>query len=921
MSKKKYAPRKKNNHSNSPASKPQQTKDQDQAFDDDASQMNDDVYQDATPIDGDVFQDDMDEVPFIPMPEDIDAVPLVEPPFLFEEEMDSVEAYDDAPPFVAEQVLPPPSDDNKKGKKKKKKRHVFRTIFLTLFSLFIIALVGMYFVFDVANWQNLDISKITALAQTGSMYDAENNFITAIQGTENRTVVTLDQIPLTVQQAFLAAEDLRFYTHPGFDTIRIFGAIVENVKSGGYSQGASTITQQLIKLSHLSSQKTLARKLEEVWLAVQLDYQISKEQILEMYLNRIYFGNGAYGIQAASQTYFDVDVENLSLMQAAALAATIKAPSAYAPHLNPDNNKERRGYIINTMFAEEMIDAATRDEALNSTLVLAENEPVDMKYGWFIDAVLDEAEVQLGVSAETLLAGGYRIDTTLITEMQDITDNQYTQDIFPINASDGTKVQSATALVDIGSGAVRAVVGGREYAVRRGLNRATQLRRQPGSSLKPLAVFAPAIESYGYTTASVLIDEPTNFNGYKPRNSGYKYYGPVTIRTALRNSLNIAAVSLLNEIGVGAARDYLQKVGIPLDDRDSNLSLALGSMTYGVSPVQLAAAYSPFANGGIYYEPYFIEKITDSQGKIVYRHETEGTQVLSAQTAYLMTNLLQTVTASGTGAKLSTAGTPVAGKTGTVNMTGGGNRDVWMAAYNSEISTATWMGFDNPDANHKLQGWVSGGDNPAALARNIFRDYYKNKSKPQFARASGIISLELDKKAIEWRHEAMLAADLTPTAYRFSDVFSERNRPTKKSDVWNAPRTPNSFYISHNDAGNPLLVIQPAENAIYRVQRDAIGESFILTELRGTAGETLYFADKKATPGVVYTYRVIPVHAELLENGILLEGVQSVQVAQAKSGQSGSILEDMFGFLFGKKDSVPDTSQQQTENTSSLFWE
>ena len=478
-------------------------------------------------------------------------------------------------------------------------------------------------------------------------------------------------------------------------------------------------------------------------------------------------------------------------------------------------------------------------------------------------------------------------------------------------------MQGAAACVDTQTGAVMAIVGGRSYEVRRGFNRATQLRRQPGSALKPLVAYAPAIDQHGYMTASVLKDEPTNFNGYKPRNASYTYYGNVSLRTALTNSLNVSTVALLNQIGVESGRAYLEKVGIPLDDRDSNLALALGAMTYGVSPVQLAAAYAPFGNGGLFSSPYFITRITDPSGHVIYQHDAQPQRVLSAQSAYLMTSMLQSVTSSGTGAKLSGAGTPVAGKTGTVNMTGGGNRDIWMAAYNTEISCAFWMGFDEPDSSHKLQGWVSGGDNTAAMARDYFKALYQNRDKPSFSRPEGIVSLEIDKQSIKWRGVPMLASDLTPASYRYTEVFAADNRPTQKSDVWTPPRSLNSFSVTHTDAGYPLLVLQPADTALYRVQRDTQGESFILTELYGSAGETLYYADNSAKPGVVYTYRVIPVHAELLDNGILLEGVQSVQVAQARV--SGGFWDSVRNFFTGGSDdtaSVPG----MTENQSSLFW-
>lgn len=750
--------------------------------------------------------------------------------------------------------------------------------------------------FDVASWQRLDPSRLTGLAQTGAIYDKDGAYVTTLVGKENRTVIAMDTLPDHVVNAFLAAEDLRFYKHPGFDVTRIFGALVSNLRTGGFGQGASTITQQLAKLSHLSSQKTIARKLEEIWLAVQIEHDYTKDEILEMYLNYIYFGQGAYGIQAAAEVTFGVDAKDLSPAQAACLAAAIKAPSAYAIQSRPEANRERREYILSTMLHEGMLTQSAYDEALAEELVPLEDAAAQTAYGWFVDAVLEEAELQLDVSAETLLAGGYRIDTTLDSAMQSVLDEQYTRDVFPKNNADGTPVQSAAACVDTDTGAVRAIVGGREYTTRRGLNRATQLRRQPGSALKPLAVYAPAIEYAGWTCASVILDEPTSFGSYRPRNAGNAYYGNVTVRTALKNSLNIPAVKVLQSIGLSNSRKYLSAVGIPLDDRDSNLSLALGSMTYGASPVQMAAAYAPFANGGTFHAPYFIERITDRDGVIVYQHQDSGTRVLSAQSAYLMTSLLKTVTASGTGSRLSGAGTPVAGKTGTVNETGGGNRDVWMAAYTPALSVAVWMGYDNPDSTHRLPNSVSGGTNPATLARNFLKAWYTGRDKPDFTRPKGIVTAEIDKKAIEWRGQPMLATSLTPSAYRITEYFREGTQPTKASDVWKAPAQAKSFYVTHNDSGQPLLVIEPAATAVYRIQRDAVGESFILTELRGSAGETLYYADSKAAPGVTYTYRVIPVHAELLDNGILLEGVQSVQVARAQdtSPSLGQWLKNLF---------------------------
>ncbi|MBQ7304842.1 MAG: transglycosylase domain-containing protein, partial [Clostridia bacterium] len=366
------------------------------------------------------------------------------------------------------------------------KKQIVKRIILIVAIVATLALGGFAYVyFDVPSWQTLDVNKLTNLAQTGAIYDKDGAYVTTLVGTENRTVIDMDDLPRHVVDAFLAAEDLRFYKHPGFDITRILGAVVSNLRSGAYSQGASTITQQLVKLSHLSSQKTIARKLEEIYLALQLEQQFEKDEILEMYLNYIYFGQGAYGIQAAAQVTFGVDAKDLTPAQAATLAAAIKAPSAYSIQTAPQANADRRSYILGVMLQEGMLTQQEYDAAMQEAITAEESTAAATAYGWFVDAVLDEAELQLDVSAETLLAGGYRIDTTLDRAMQSVLDEQYTKDIFPANAKDGTPVQSAAACVDTNTGAVRAIVGGREYTTRRGLNRATQLRRQPGSALKP----------------------------------------------------------------------------------------------------------------------------------------------------------------------------------------------------------------------------------------------------------------------------------------------------------------------------------------------------------------------------------------------------------------------------------------------------
>lgn len=776
-----------------------------------------------------------------------------------------------------------------------KVKKVLLTILAALIGVLLLFCAAFYVFFDVPDWQKLDISRLSALAQTSSMYDMNGELMSELRGSENRIIVSLDEIPLHTRQAFIAAEDLRFYDHRGIDVYRILGALRSNLKSGSLAEGASTITQQLAKLTHLSAEKTIRRKLEEINLAFQIEKVYNKDEILAMYLNTVYFGRGAYGIQAAAQAYFGVDAEELTLNQSASLAAIIKAPSIYAPHISPSNNRSRRQYILSVMAENGFISQEEKQAALDESIWVLAQEAEKQLYSWYIDEALRESAELLGLSADEVIQGGFKIYTAYDARLQTIADEVYADSsFFPAAASDGTPIQSAMAVVDTNNGAVLAMIGGRDYTVRRGLNRATQMRRQPGSALKPLAVYGPALE-LGYTTASVLLDEKTSFGGYTPRNAGDRYYGLVTMRTAIRNSLNTTAVRLLEEIGLDASIQYLNKMGIPTRNSDRNLSLALGSMTYGVTPVELAAAYVPYANGGIYHQPYCVERIETVDGSNVYERKDSGKQVLSAQNAFLMTSLLQSVVSSGTGTRMLSANTPIAGKTGTVSMTGG-NRDIWMTAYTPEISVAVWMGYDQTDAKHKISNGITGGRNTASLAAAFFKKAYADREKPDFSQPDGLVWLTLDKRALTSRGSIMLASDKTPKEYRLSEVFAASNRPYAVSDIWQAPDAPSSFYVAHNASGYPELHFKASSDARYRIQRDSVGESVILTEMIASSGQTLSFLDSTAQAGILYTYRIIPIHEELLQQGVWLEGKQAVQLAQVQA--SG-------GFFSGLRELIP----------------
>lgn len=801
--------------------------------------------------------------------------------------------------LVVRQAMPPAVVRREEPARPARRRRRFRVRWM-LAGACAVALGLFLYEIDVVHWQKLDPVRLTRLAQTSRLYDREGSLVTALRGPENRTVVRLSQVPQHVRDAFIAAEDLRFYSHNGFDLVRTFGSVVANLRAQSYAQGASTISQQLVKLTHLSSEKTLARKAEELYLSIQLEAMFEKDEILEMYLNTIYFGEGAYGVQAASEVYFDKDVSDLTLAEGAALAATIKAPSAYSPAADAEANRTRRGYILDTMLENGMIDAGQAEAARAEELTLSGRPQRVNAHGWFVDAALEEAEDILGVTADELLTGGYYIETTMDARLQALAESLFEDDsLFPGDAADGTAVQGALAVTDVETGGLAALIGGREYTVQRGFHRATQMRRQPGSALKPLAVYAPAIQM-GYTTASILQDVRRDFGGgYNPRNAGESYHGAVTLRRALALSMNVATVQLMSEIGVSASLAFLEQAGIPLTQTDGNLSLALGSMTTGVTPAELSASYAMFGNRGVYNPPYLIERIFASDGTELYAHAASPRTVMTAQDAYLMTSLMQSVTGWGTGAKLSATGLAVAGKTGTVSLVGmSGNRDIWMAAYTSDWSLACWMGFDVTDADHRLPSRQSGGDATAALATAFFRQAYRDRERPSFSSPGGLVWLTIDTAASQASGYPMLASSATPDDYKLSEVFLESNRPWATSSLWQSPRACSYFYIDYDASGLPKLVFGATDSANYRIERARNGSTQVLTELYGEAGQTLTYVDWTASAGEWYTYTVTPVQTGAADTGVVLEGPASSQSVQARP--ASGLWEGMLQWLSGR---------------------
>ncbi|OFU51375.1 transglycosylase domain-containing protein [Aerococcus sp. HMSC10H05] len=550
-----------------------------------------------------------------------------------------------------------------------------------------------------------DVSDLpTKLQVTTEFYDQDGEYAGEISN-DAGTYVELENISTNIQDAVISTEDKRFYDHHGFDPIGIARAAFGYVTSGQIVGGGSTITQQLVKNAFLDNDQSLMRKLKELFLAFEIEKNYTKEEILEMYLNNAYFGNGAYGVEDASLKYFGVSASEVTVGDAAVIAGALKGPTIYNPVDDYDATLDRRNTIIQLMVDNEFLTQEEADATIHTELVQMNNDTSSDAYAYpyYFDAVINEAIDKFGLSEEDIMNGNYKIYTNLNQTYQAELESTYSDtSLFPTSPS-GELAQSASVVMDPKTGGVMASVGGTGDYSFRGFNRATQISRSPASTIKPLLVYAAALEN-GYTAQSVIPDEQKSYgaDNYSPENWNYEYAGDILLWDAVAKSKNTTAVWLMNELGIQTTIAKLDDFGIPYTEEDKNLSLALGAFNNGgVSPLQMASAYSAFANGGVRSEGQYITRIEDQQGNIVVEEqEPVQNQAVSAEVADEMTAVLMSVyDEGGTGATMEPEGYEIAGKTGSAesaNFTSG-NADEWDIAYTPDVVIATWFGFDDTD--------------------------------------------------------------------------------------------------------------------------------------------------------------------------------------------------------------------------------
>lgn len=588
--------------------------------------------------------------------------------------------------------------------------------------------------------RGLDISKLEhPLPEPSFVMDASGQPVAQLSS--SRIVpVPLGQIPLDLRNAVVAVEDRRFYDHAGFDVWSIGRALVRDLKAGAMEQGGSTITQQLAKNLFLDSDKSFNRKFKELGYAIKINFAYSKDEILELYLNSIYFGEGRWGVEGAAQQYFGKSVQQLTLAESAVLAGLPKAPSLYSPVRHPDKALERRNLVLSLMKEQHFISDAAYNKAIAEPIALKPNNGESLKgrHPSYVDYVMDEAEKLYGFTEQQILTHGLRIHTAMDLKVQQAAEEVYRTDaLFPQGPPD-RPVQSGAVVLDQRTGGIRAIVGARGDQTYRGFNRATELKRQPGSSFKPLAVYGPALE-LGYTPESILYDGQLDISGYRPKDWDGQTRGQVSLREAVIRSWNIPAVWLLNEIGIDAGMNYVRKAGIALPPADRNLSLALGGLSEGVSPLQMAQAYGGIANDGVMQNAHAITKITTKDGLTLVEAKPQPTKLTEPIYAYTLTRLLQETVAQGTGIAAALSGRPAAGKTGTTQLPAtaefeaigrNGAKDAWFVGFTPELTAAIWLGFDQTDKTHYLT--TSGGAVPAQLFREMMTRALKDTPVTDF---------------------------------------------------------------------------------------------------------------------------------------------------------------------------------------------
>lgn len=707
-------------------------------------------------------------------------------------------------------------------------------------------------------------------------YDVNGELFATFGADENRKYIEYEDIPQEMVDAIIATEDARFFDHFGIDIWRLGGAVIANIRDGFGAQGASTITQQVVKNSFFTNEKKLERKAQEAWLAIQLERKYSKEEIFEMYFNKVLMSGRVYGFGTAAEYFYGKELDELELDEMALLAGMPQSPNAYNPFKNPERAKQRRDIVLGLMVQHDKITeaeaAAAKEVDVTAALVPEEERGTNFvtKYPAFLDIVINELSEK---GSEGLLAEGIKVYTTLDPNAQETVESIMNDDSnFPTE-----NIQAGISVVDTKTGAIAAIGGGRNYGTDFGWNYADDRDdRQPGSTLKPLVDYGPAIEYSKWSTGETIVDEPMNYtNSSQPiRNWDNKYMGTMTAREALYTSRNVPAVKTFKEVGADKSKEFISKLGIEVDSLVE--SDAIGGGEVYISPIQMSASYAAFGNGGEYTDPYSIIKIEYRDGTSE-SYKPKSTIAMNDYTAYMVTDMLRDVVsskpnASGTAAMVP--GVDIAGKTGTTNyskeeferydLPSSAVPDSWFAGYSPNYSIAIWTGYEKK--KDAITSWEE-----RRLAQRLFKsimtDLSKNVPNEKFKQPKSVVS----KKIVVGSQPLQLAGKNTPSGLTSTELFVRGTEPTEVAVVEEEEveiEAPTDVYAEYDDAGQQIELTwshndSPAEdeepvNYTYEVTMQIDDGESVVIETTGEKRATI----PNVQQGSEYTFSVVAIDGE-----------------------------------------------------------
>ena len=722
-------------------------------------------------------------------------------------------------------------------------KKILKRVFIALIFVVIIAVFSAIgYCVSVANSVELDESVMTYKRLNLKIYDKNGDEIELCGFKEN---LSYEEIPINLINAFVCIDDKKYFSHNGIDVERIAKALVKNLISGSNKEGASTITQQFIKNTHLTIDKTLDRKVKEIKLALELEKKYTKEEIITAYFNILYFGNSIYGVQSASRTFFGKDCKDLTLSECATLAGIVKNPAGYSPLKNIENSKSRRNLVLSKMQENGYISMEEYLNAKNQEIVLQKSSnKIGLSY---LNCLLEECSSLLKITEKELAYSDYKIYTEYDVQLQNYIEKTLQNENNLAKRISKEKSDSYALVTDNESGLINAYYNSLNVNI-------NEFRRQPGSTIKPFVSYMPAISKGMIHPATPILDEPKSFGGYSPSNYGNKYFGWTTVRQAVSKSINSVAVELMNDYGVLESIEYAKKYGLTFDKNDYNLATALGGMTYGVSPIEITGAYMTLARSGNNVEPSFVKRIEDKNLKVIYQKDSEGKKVESDENVYLMTSMLEDCAKSGTASRMNIKNYNVASKTGTVGLKNGCNNDIWNLSYTSKNTVCVWMGNTKSEKNDVLTKDSLASVYPTEIAKRIFEFLYKEATPPNFKVPDNIVNMPYSKEHFENDHVLMSPSEYALPGEVYYDLF---NKSVLLPSIDYAVGFEDPLRLDVEISNNGVCMeFDAMKNVKYSIQRASLFEDWNEIYNVNGNGDTQRFVDKEITYGSDYIYKI-----------------------------------------------------------------